>query len=861
MTIIGDAYIAVKGDTKGFSPSVEKGVLSSVGSLAKKAALIFGGAFVGREIFKGLKDSLAEGADATKVLQDVQQTVKSTGGAANFTADQMDKLATAISVKTGIDDEAILSAEGMLATFTNLRNEAGKGNDVFTQAAKIATDMGVKFKNGPEAASIQLGKALNDPVKGITALTRVGVTFDEQQRKQIQTMVESGNRLGAQKVILAELTKEFGGQAEAQANAVDKIKVAFSNLQESLGQAIAPAIEAILPAVMSVADALGEVMKELGTSVGRVVSALAPALGTLADALVPIVQGIAKAVEAIAPLIGQAVQSLVPLLEPVMNILTSVVQAAAPLLPMIARIAGELGGAFLQVLAAVLDAFRPLVPVIQEVAQALTGSLSYVIEALVPVILQLVKAFKPVMPVVAELAKLIGLQLGKVIRLLVPVITEMADTFGSVLAQVLPPVAKAILSIVKAIAPLLTPQLIKTLLTLASPFFFLLQVLEPVLPVIGKVVGVLGDVVATLAKSLQPILPPIMDAIEQLVSALGDGLAQVLEALLPALPPLAEALGAILQALLPLLVPLLQLVTLVLEKIGVPVLVLIATAIAKVAEALAGIITWVSKLVQSLEKMSWEEFKGHALDAVHAVGRFFGELPERLGAAARRAVEFIGSHLDDVLLLIPRLQIRLARAVPGIFGALVDAAKNVLPLIMDQLGKMPGRILDLQAAIGRSALKVGAAIIDGMGKGLSKTTEFVGKIAGAVKRALVGLINDLVDLLNDGIPDKLGWGRLAIDIPNDPIPRIKLAGGGIIGARPGGVDVTAAEAGVDEAFLPLLPGVLEGLKAIAAGQAPGSGLQVNVDRIEMRPNGDPLQHAVDFVDGIGMAAWMAGIGT
>ena len=31
-----------------------------------------------------------------------------------------------------------------------------------------------------------LGKALNDPVKGITALGRAGVTFTDEQKKQIK---------------------------------------------------------------------------------------------------------------------------------------------------------------------------------------------------------------------------------------------------------------------------------------------------------------------------------------------------------------------------------------------------------------------------------------------------------------------------------------------------------------------------------------------------------------------------------------------------------------------------------------------------------------------------------------------------
>jgi hypothetical protein len=69
--------------------------------------------------------------------------LKSTGDAANVTAGHIGDLATAISNKVGIDDEEIQSNENMLLTFTNVRNEVGKGNDIFDQATKTVTDMSV----------------------------------------------------------------------------------------------------------------------------------------------------------------------------------------------------------------------------------------------------------------------------------------------------------------------------------------------------------------------------------------------------------------------------------------------------------------------------------------------------------------------------------------------------------------------------------------------------------------------------------------------------------------------------------------------------------------------------------------------
>jgi hypothetical protein len=94
-----------------------------------------------------------------------------------------------------VDDEAIQAGENMLLTFTNVRNEVGKGNDIFNQATRTVQDMAAAFGGDATSNSKILGKALNDPIKGVSALTRVGVSFTEQQKDQIKTLVESANIL------------------------------------------------------------------------------------------------------------------------------------------------------------------------------------------------------------------------------------------------------------------------------------------------------------------------------------------------------------------------------------------------------------------------------------------------------------------------------------------------------------------------------------------------------------------------------------------------------------------------------------------------------------------------------------------
>jgi hypothetical protein len=191
-----------------------------------------------------LRDANAEAREAQKVGKLTTNVIKTTGGAANVTAKHVADLANAISLKTGKDDEAIQSGSNLLLTFKKVRNEAGQGSKIFDRATKAAVDLSASGFGSITTTSKQLGKALQDPVKGITALGRAGVTFSESQKKQIKQMVEQNDLLGAQKIILKEVESQVKGSAAAQATAGDKARVAWQQAQEIIGTALLPAVDA-----------------------------------------------------------------------------------------------------------------------------------------------------------------------------------------------------------------------------------------------------------------------------------------------------------------------------------------------------------------------------------------------------------------------------------------------------------------------------------------------------------------------------------------------------------------------------------------------------------------------------------------
>lgn len=211
-----------------------RGGLSKIGQgLAKgfkNAAVIGAGAagFLAFNIAQGI-ESLAELEDVTNQTNAV---LKSTKGAAGISAKAIRDLAQEYEDLTTIDDKVIQSGENVLLTFTNIRKRA------FEPALAAALDLSVAMDQDLKSSVVQVGKALNDPIKGMTALQRVGVSFSEQQRKVIKRLVETGQSAKAQQIILRELNREFGGSAKAAAGgyrgSLNRLKDSVEDLQQSL---------------------------------------------------------------------------------------------------------------------------------------------------------------------------------------------------------------------------------------------------------------------------------------------------------------------------------------------------------------------------------------------------------------------------------------------------------------------------------------------------------------------------------------------------------------------------------------------------------------------------------------------------
>lgn len=226
---------------------------------------------------------ISAGEEAATSNARIRQVTESMGLFGEASGDVTKKLieqAEATARLTGVDQNQIKQAQASLLTFGEIAKSADEMGGAFDRATQLTIDLAAAGFGSVETNAIQLGKALNDPIKGLSALSKSGVTFTEQEKELITTLVESGKQFEAQDMILKAIEKQVGGTGEATANATDKLKVGFSQMAESIGQALLPLVEVVIPVMIGLFEFMGD---HTGVVIG-----LGIALGTIAATIVAI---------------------------------------------------------------------------------------------------------------------------------------------------------------------------------------------------------------------------------------------------------------------------------------------------------------------------------------------------------------------------------------------------------------------------------------------------------------------------------------------------------------------------------------------------------------------------------------------
>jgi hypothetical protein len=265
------AFIDIEAKTDKLNSQLNKSrgtMMSWLGGLAGLGSTLGIGLGIGAAIAAG-RQFIAAAVEAHDAESRLRAVITATGGAANKTAEDILSMASAMQAATGTSDEMITDAASKLLTFKTVTDET------FDRALKASADLAATGFGRIQGAAVQLGKALEDPIRGLGALRRAGVSFTEEQKTQIKELVKSGQLLKAQGMIMDAVEGQVKGVAEAMgktpAGQWKIILAQISDIGEELGKRILPIVVSwgkvlapVVGGVMAIWDAVSAVNEAMG---------------------------------------------------------------------------------------------------------------------------------------------------------------------------------------------------------------------------------------------------------------------------------------------------------------------------------------------------------------------------------------------------------------------------------------------------------------------------------------------------------------------------------------------------------------------------------------------------------------------
>lgn len=399
--------------------------LGGLSSLATGALTVGLGAAVAgvAALGAGLAASVQAAMEAEEGQAALAAVLASTGGKAGVTADMANDLASSLQNMTRFEDDAILGAENLLLTFTNI------GKDVFPQATETVLNMSQALGQDLSSSAVQLGKALNDPINGMTALSRVGVSFTDEQKEMIKQLQESGDLMGAQKIILGELATEFGGAAVAAgdtfAGKLDILNHKFGDILEQVGGAIIPILTTLADVLIDVLNS--EVVQGFAQSI-------ADLFGLFASGESDLAQFQTVLTNLFGPEMAAGILSMVATIQDLFGTLLDWITGT--LAPALAESFGALGsllsgdsaamGGLREFIAGVQSAFQGLMDWLTgTLAPALAESFGVISEAALPTLQTFGEWIQTtLLPALQQLTAFLGPILGEAFRVLGTLVVE-----------------------------------------------------------------------------------------------------------------------------------------------------------------------------------------------------------------------------------------------------------------------------------------------------------------------------------------------------------------------------------------------------------------------------------------------------
>lgn len=206
-----------------------QGQTVSFSKMAKGALGGIAAGFTLGAVISELNKAYQASTDYLKLQRQIAQTLSTTGYASGMTADQINQLAKSMDDLTGVSQTTVLEAENILLTFKRINQ------DIFPETIRLAEDISATLGTDLNSSVEKLGKALEDPIKGVRMLRSVGVMLTTQQQEQIKAFMKAGESAKAQALILEQVRGKYEGAAEAARTHGKAVTTNLEDIQREIG--------------------------------------------------------------------------------------------------------------------------------------------------------------------------------------------------------------------------------------------------------------------------------------------------------------------------------------------------------------------------------------------------------------------------------------------------------------------------------------------------------------------------------------------------------------------------------------------------------------------------------------------------
>lgn len=250
--------------------------------VGKSIRSTFAGLFTGIGIAALMRTFTAETVKAQNAQAQLAAVVKSTGQAAGYSVEQLNKMAEELSKSSTFDGDDIREAQARLLSYTGVVGEQ------FPRAMRAVIDMAARMGTSVAQSAETVGRALDIPSQGLTSLQKQGFRFTEEQKKAVEQLEKTGKTAQAQSIVLDALESSYGGAASAARDTFGGALAALQNQVRGLMAGEGGSLEGARSAIERLTETMGspatkEAFETLTTAFANLVGWTAKAIAATVE--------------------------------------------------------------------------------------------------------------------------------------------------------------------------------------------------------------------------------------------------------------------------------------------------------------------------------------------------------------------------------------------------------------------------------------------------------------------------------------------------------------------------------------------------------------------------------------------------